>query len=116
MPLWVILDALAADGSDWAQDTAAALRAKSPTSLLATFRQLREGAGLDFAAVLRREYRMACAFLDGHDFREGVRAAVIDKDRAPRWRPARLEDVRPEDVAACFAPPCDGDLDLDRSD
>ena len=99
-----ILDALEAEDGYFAIETADTLRTNSPTSMLVTHRQLRGGAGLDFDAVMRREYRMACAFLDGHDFFEGVRAAVIDKDRKPRWDPARLEDVREEDVERHFAP------------
>ena len=76
----------------------------SPTSMLVTHRQLRGGAGLGFEEVMRREYRMALAFLDGHDFFEGIRAAVIDKDRKPLWNPARLEDVGEADVERHFAP------------
>ncbi len=45
-----------------------------------------------------------CRMLHGHDFREGVRARVIDKDGASRWWPACLEDVLPEDVERYFAP------------
>ena len=99
-----IVDALEAEDGYFAIETADALRTKSPTSMLVTHRQLRGGSGLDFETVMRREYRMACAFLDGHDFFEGVRAAVIDKDRNPRWNPARLEDVGEADVARYFAP------------
>lgn len=99
-----IVDALEAEDGYFAIETADALRTKSPTSMLVTHRQLRGGDGLDFESVMRREYRMACAFLDGHDFFEGVRAAVIDKDRNPRWNPARLEDVGEADVARYFAP------------
>ena len=108
-----ILDALTAEDGYWAIETADDMREKSPTSLLVTFKQLREGAGLDFADVMRREYRMACAFAESPDFPEGIRAAVIDKDRSPKWHPARLEDVRPDDVAAYFAPLGDAELDLE---
>ena len=99
-----IIDALEAEDGYFAIETADTLRTKSPTSMLATHRQLRDGAGLDFESIMRREYRMACAFLAGHDFFEGIRAAVIDKDRKPRWNPARLEDVGEADVARYFAP------------
>jgi enoyl-CoA hydratase len=53
---------------------------------------------------MRLEYRMACRFLESHDFFEGIRAAVIDKDRTPKWRPARLAEVDPVAVEAYFAP------------
>ena len=99
-----IVDALEAEDGYFAIETADTLRTKSPTSMLVTHRQLRGGEGLDFDSVMRREYRMACAFLAGHDFFEGIRAAVIDKDRKPRWDPARLEDVGEPDVERYFAP------------
>ena len=99
-----IVDALEAEDGYFAIETADILRTKSPTSMLVTHRQLRGGAGLGFEDAMRREYRMACAFLAGHDFFEGIRAAVIDKDRKPRWNPARLEDVRDDDVERYFAP------------
>ena len=99
-----IIDALEAEDGYFAIETADTLRTKSPTSMLVTHRQLRGGTGLGFEEVMRREYRMARAFLDGDDFFEGIRAAVIDKDRKPRWNPARLEDVGAADVERYFAP------------
>ena len=99
-----IIDALEAEDGYFAIETADTLRTKSPTSMLVTHRQLRDGIGLGFDEVMRREYRMARAFLDGHDFFEGIRAAVIDKDRKPRWNPARLQDVGAADVERYFAP------------
>ena len=88
------------------------MRGQSPTSLCVTLRQRRDGRGLGFAAVRRLEYRMACAFLAGHDFFEGIRAAVIDKDRKPKWAPARLDEVDADATAAYFAP-VTPELDLD---
>ncbi|MFQ5783435.1 MAG: enoyl-CoA hydratase/isomerase family protein [Alphaproteobacteria bacterium] len=108
-----ILAALAAAGGDWAQTTMAALADKSPTSLKVAFRQLREGAALDdFAQAMRMEYRLSQRFCAGHDFREGVRAVVIDKDNAPQWRPDRLDRVSVATVDAYFAPLGDDDLVL----
>jgi enoyl-CoA hydratase len=64
---------------------------------------LRDAAVLDdLDSCLDREFRMAVIRTRQHDFIEGVRAAVVDKDRKPRWVPARLDEVRPEDVAAFF--------------
>ena len=105
-----ILAALEAEQSAWAEETLAALRKCSPTSLKVAFRQLRAGDGLDFEAAMIMEYRLSQACVAGHDFPEGIRAAVIDKDRAPKWRPASLAEVGEELVAAHFAPPADGDL------
>ncbi len=107
-----ILAALRAEGTDWARKTLETLAGKSPTSLKVTLRQLRRGAALDFAEAMRMEYRLSQHFCAGHDFREGIRAVVIDKDNAPRWRPERLEDVSEADVEAYFAPLPEGDLDL----
>jgi enoyl-CoA hydratase len=111
--LEAILAALEAEGGAWAEETLAALRTCSPTSLKVTFRQLREGASLDFEAAMIMEYRLSQACVAGHDFVEGIRAAVIDKDRAPKWRPASLAEVGEALVAAHFAPPVGGDLVFD---
>ncbi len=99
-----ILKSLTAPNDPWSQETAKTLRAKSPTSLKITLRQLREGAALSFRACMALEYRIISRIMMGHEFFEGVRATVIDKDNAPLWKPARLEDVSPESVDAYFAP------------
>ena len=105
-----ILAALAAEGSDWAAEARTKMERGSPTSLKVTFRQLREGAALDFDSALRMEFRLSQSCVAGHDFPEGIRAAVIDKDSAPDWRPARLEDVGEALVERHFARPAQGDL------
>ena len=98
-----ILANLEADGTAWAQETAAVLRRKSPTSLKVAMRQLQIGRRLtDFADAMRMEYRLARHFMAAADFYEGVRAAVIDKDQAPRWQPASLVEVSDEVVAGYF--------------
>lgn len=108
-----ILARLDREGTEWARDTAALLRQKSPTSLKVTVRQLLAGAKLrDFAAAIRMEYRLTQHFMAGHDFYEGVRAAVLDKDQAPRWQPATLAEVSDEAVERYFAPLDEPDLDL----
>ena len=99
-----ILAALDAEGADWAQSVASTVRAKSPTSLKVTLRQLREGRSLDFDSCMRMEFRMVNRVVAGHDFYEGVRATIIDKDGAPRWRPDSLADVSGADVDSYFAP------------
>lgn len=99
-----IVARLEEDPSEWAQATAATLRGKSPTSLKVALRQLREGRSRDFGDCMRIEYRMVHRMLEGHDFYEGIRAVVIDKDSKPRWRPSRLEEVGEAEVAAYFAP------------
>ena len=72
---------------DWGNETASLLRSRSPTSLKVTFRQMREGAELDFASCQRMEFRIMARMMEGRDFYEGVRAALIDKDQSPRWVP-----------------------------
>jgi enoyl-CoA hydratase len=108
-----ILAALDDEGTDWAGETAATLHTKSPTSLKVTFRQIREGARLEFDECMRMEYRMVNRIVAGHDFYEGVRAAIIDKDGAPKWQPADLAGVGGADVDAYFAPLGDKELTLD---
>ena len=99
-----ILAELDADHTDWSADTAKTIRSKSPTSLKITFRQLREGAKLDFDECMKMEYRMVHRIVAGHDFYEGVRATIIDKDGAPKWQPAELSAVSDADVDAYFVP------------
>ncbi|PPQ36523.1 enoyl-CoA hydratase [Rhodoblastus acidophilus] len=80
------------------------LRRHSPISLKVTLRALRKARALGaLAPCLAMELKAATACLGGHDFPEGIRAAVIDKDRAPKWAPARLEDVGEDQVARYFA-------------
>lgn len=101
------LDAEASRGgadADWAGKTAATIRAKSPTSLKVALAQMQRGAAWDFAECMRAEFRIVSRIVHGKDFYEGVRAAIIDKDNAPRWQPAALADVTPADVERHFAP------------
>lgn len=99
-----ILTALDSEGSDWARETAATIRKKSPTSTKLAFRQLREGANHEFDECMRMEFRMVNRIIKGHDFYEGVRATIIDKDNRPNWRPAELCAVTDADIDAYFAP------------
>lgn len=108
-----ILRNLDAAGTAFTRETAALLRQKSPTSLKVTLRQLREGARLSFDDCMRMEYRLVSRFMQGHDFFEGVRALLIDKDNEPDWQPASLGDVTADMVAGYFAPLPEGDLTFD---
>ena len=96
--------ALRADGHDVAQDMLRILDRMSPTALKLTFEQLRRGAALDFDDVMRMEFRIVRRIMEGHDFYEGVRALIVDKDKAPRWSPASVEGVSDAQIAAYFAP------------
>ncbi len=66
----------------------------------------------DLAGCLKLEFRVVTRLLDGHDFFEGVRAVLIDKDQAPKWQPSRLEDVDPAAIAALFDTPLPDELVL----
>jgi enoyl-CoA hydratase len=110
-----VLQALADEPSGWGAAQLERIRDKSPTSLAVTFRQLCIGATLDFDAAMRLEYRLVHRFLAGHDFREGIRALIIDKDNRPRWRPELLAEVSPAAVDAYFASLPQGDLVLESS-
>ena len=88
-----ILERLDRDGSDFARDTAQTIRTRSPTSLKLVFRQLRMARDLDLKQCLAMEFRLANRVLPAHDFREGIRAALIDKDRNPKWQPSSLAGV-----------------------
>lgn len=98
-----IMESMGTASGEWAMTILRVLSGKSPTSLAVTFRQLREGRMLDFAACMQLEYKLVTRFIEGHDFYEGIRAAVIEKDRSPNWRPNTLEAVSTEDVDRYFA-------------
>ena len=109
-----IVAALEADGGDWAMEQVAVLRTKSPETVKVALRQLREGGRLtDFRDNMRMEYRIGWRKVQSHDFLEGVRAVIVDKDNAPAWAPARLEDVSAADVARYFEPLGPDELEFD---
>lgn len=97
------LQRLADNGSKPAIDILTVLAARSPTSLAVTFRQIAEGRLLGLDDCMRMEYRIASRMIEGHDFYEGVRAVLIDKDGAPIWQPASSDEVKPQVINAYFA-------------
>ncbi|HET6492619.1 MAG TPA: enoyl-CoA hydratase/isomerase family protein [Burkholderiales bacterium] len=110
-----VLDAEAgATGTEaqWAATIAATVRTKSPLSLKIALRQMRLGPRLTFTAAMRTEFRIVSRIVRGHDFYEGVRAVIIDKDNTPRWRPADLAAVSEAEVERHFAPLGAAELDL----
>ena len=99
-----IVAALQRDGSDFAQATLKTLNEKSPRGMVVTLKLLRLArTARSLEECLVREYRAALEVFASDDFREGVRAAVIDKDRSPKWSPPRIEDVTPAMIAPYFA-------------
>jgi enoyl-CoA hydratase len=88
-----------------ARTALATLQAMSPTSLKITLRNLR--SALSFRQIeqsFQQDYRISLGCIAGRDFIEGIRAAIVDKDRKPVWRPARLEDVTVDIVEGYFRP------------
>ncbi|XP_029872810.1 3-hydroxyisobutyryl-CoA hydrolase, mitochondrial isoform X3 [Aquila chrysaetos chrysaetos] len=107
-----IVKKLKQDGSPFAIKQLETINKMSPTSLKMTLRQLREGASMSLQDVLMMEYRLSQACMRGHDFYEGVRAVLTDKDQSPRWKPAALEEVSDEFLDDCFKPLGNNDLKL----
>jgi enoyl-CoA hydratase len=100
-----IVESLKQDGSEFALATLKALSEKSPTALKVTLKLLRRArTSKSLKESLVREYNSALAVFTSAEFVEGVRAAIIDKDRNPKWSPSRIEDVTPEIVETYFAP------------
>lgn len=105
-----ILRSLEADDHAWARETAQALRERSPLMLCVTLEQIRRARHMTLEDALRMERGMVrrCFTLRGvaaSETIEGIRALAIEKDRQPRWNPARIEDVTPEMVAPFFDSP-----------
>ena len=98
------LEAAADEGAALAKTALASMLAKSPTSQAIALRQVRIGAGLSFEEAMAVEFRIVSRICRGHDFYEGVRAVIVDKDNRPQWRPTRAVDVKTEDIDAYFAP------------
>jgi enoyl-CoA hydratase len=98
---------------EWATETLSGLTGKSPTSLKVTLRQLSEGQGREIEAALALEYRLTQHMMAGHDFYEGVRAILVDKDQKPQWRPATLAEVTDAMVDTYFAPLGEDELRFD---
>ena len=89
-----IIAGLQAADSEWAREQLKVLATKSPQTLKVAFRQLQRGArAATFAENMAMEYRIGARVVQRHDFLEGVRAVIVDKDNAPRWDPATLEAV-----------------------
>jgi enoyl-CoA hydratase len=96
------LDEAAATGSEFARTTAADMRTKAPSSMAIAFEQVRRGRDLSFEEAMATEFRIVSRVIREPDFIEGVRATIIDKDGAPRWAHAGIDEVEPGWVASHF--------------
>ncbi len=105
-----VIAALEADESQWAETELVTLRCKSPQACKVSLRLLADGAKMkDFADEMRQEYAVATRVVQRHDFVEGVRSVLIDKDNQPRWDPASPEGVTEHMIDTIFAPMPDGE-------
>jgi len=103
--LETILAALEGDPSPWAAKERDTIGTKSPQSLKVSLRLLKEGKRLnDFADEMRMEYAVGTHVVQRHDFAEGVRAVLVDKDNAPRWQPTTPAEVSDHLIDQIFAP------------
>ncbi len=106
-----IIDRMTRANSDAARTALATMAKMSPTSLKVSLRNVRDAAAFKrVEQSFQQDYRIALACIAGHDFIEGIRAQIVDKDRNPRWRPDKLEDVTPDIVDRHFTSV--GDLEL----
>lgn len=105
-----ILEGLEKEGTPWAAATLETLRKRSPFSVVLAFELIHRGAELSFDDCMTMEFRVSQALMAGGDFYEGIRAVLVEKDHAPKWDPASIEQVDPAKVAACFEPLGEGDL------
>ncbi|MDP3562259.1 MAG: enoyl-CoA hydratase/isomerase family protein [Legionellaceae bacterium] len=88
--------------SDWSRDIEANFHQKSPLSLKITLLQLQKAYKLSLEQCLKMDYRLVQHFMKGHDFYEGVRALLVDKDKSPKWQPQSLARVTEAMVVGYF--------------
>lgn len=100
-----IITALESAGTEWAAEQLKVLATKSPQTMKVAFRQLQLGAkAKSFAENMAMEYRIGARVVQRHDFLEGVRAVIVEKDNSPKWNPPRPQDVDEATLDAIFAP------------
>ncbi len=106
------LDAEQGEHAEFAHETAAEIRKKSPTSLKIAFAQMQRGKSLDLTAALKLEFRLASHVIKSHDWREGIAARIAGKGRAPNWQPATLDQVDDAAIERLFSTPAEDELDI----
>ncbi|KTD47371.1 Enoyl-CoA hydratase/carnithine racemase [Legionella rubrilucens] len=105
-----ILDSLREVDSEWTKNLASRLLEKAPLSLKITLEQIHKAKSLSMAECIKMDYCLVSHFMKDHDFYEGVRALLVDKDKAPKWQPDCLERVTSARVADYFE--CENALEL----
>jgi enoyl-CoA hydratase len=112
-----IVERLSDCGEPAAKEAAETILSRSPTAVKVTLAAIRRARALGaLEPVLEQEFRVSCTALASPDLVEGIRAQVIDKDRDPRWSPARLDAVHEKDVEQHFAPLAAGEPGLGLTD
>ncbi|XP_050343738.1 3-hydroxyisobutyryl-CoA hydrolase, mitochondrial [Nymphalis io] len=97
-----IIERLEKVQNEWSVKTLETLHQMCPGSLKITMRALQRGAQLELPQCLKMEYRLACRATENHDFPEGVRALLVDKDNNPQWKPKTLAEVDDDYVENYF--------------
>ena len=97
-----VIKKLKKNASPFAKNTLDTMLLRSPLSLKVTWEHLKRCEKLSFDDIIQENYVMTNHFLKGHDFFEGVRAQIIDKDKNPKWQPAKLSDITDAQIAAYF--------------
>lgn len=100
-------------GNEWATKTAEMLGKMSPTSMKITLQQLRRGKSLDLKGCLKMEFRMMMGCMKGNDFKEGIRAVLVERDNKPVWSPGSLAEVSDAAVESYFNPLGEYELTVD---
>lgn len=108
------LEAVSGDHGDWARQVVDEVKSKSPLALAVTLRHIRAARTMDLRETLLVDYTLVSRFLQSHDFPEGVRAAIIDKDQKPNWQPAAVADVTLDMVNEMFQPVQDNEFSLPK--
>ncbi len=108
-----IINKLKEKNKEWANEVIVELEQKSPTSLKVSLHAFKQSVNMDFDACMRMEFRLSQRFLRSHDFYEGVRATLIDRDNTAQWQPDKLSDVSHDSIETFFSPLPSGELELD---
>jgi len=106
------LEAVSGEHEAWASEVIKDLGSKSPLALAVTFRHIRAAREMDLRQTLLVDYTLVSRFLQSHDFAEGVRAAIIDKDQKPVWQPPSLAEITKDKVNEMFQPVPGDDFSL----
>ena len=97
-----IFDSLKLENSEWTNNILSVLSKKSPTSMSVACKQLSLAKNLTLKDCLRMEFRICQAMMEKHDFYEGVRANLVDKDRNPKWDPDNINEINEEIINSHF--------------